>query len=855
MKTAVSEVHSLRAMLGANPTLGPVGDLLDDLERVFGPPRVRIMNKSQSKRPILEYVIPELARYEAKLPNLSELPTVEFLTTADWTKWTAALSDILGYFEELRALSFRVKLIERRPDSFEFDVLWTTYGTKGVLVDNTIQTYGDLEDDRFETYELVGDNGDGLTGLDLFPFIVIKGDKLGYYNRTKVRGFEYRSVFGTADYTEDLKRKRKFAHVALRTTIATDLQNLFWMPVTPSTSPLGVKANLPSQDEIVGRKQQIAAIMDEIIQIPNQNGIIYGPGGVGKTALLVELARRLWEDSVSETPQFKNIIWASAKADVYDPVLDEVYNKPRLGAKKPPQLSLETVLTAILEFLEYEDAASYSIEDKKWFVLESLAEEKTLLIVDNFESISEQGQTDIRVFFGLTAKQYLKEKPDYFKVLITSRTQIPSGFHQINLKGLDEPESKELMQRLYHPYARSGKAQRTDEEFHKIWSATNGIPLIIKHCYGQIYEHNVDLNFALTRLSQAGSKVVDFSFTEVFDLLKKDKLQLRIILLLELSGRRLMVRQVADILNEDEAEVSKRLSQLMNYQCASVISSGNEEKYGINDQVHFLTRRLTLEYAKDATEIRQRIANLDMNKRLDYTQKEYDAMLAFEDYISQGHYVLAENFINERLKEHPLSLLLNIHYAKYLREIKRRTEDAIERLEGILPRSGYDQQILRLLMAYNVSLEIPNFEQAHTYARELEGVAASNKEIKNELAQFYSSWSTVTKLKVELDPLREKVRQQSYKEHADTAIKLLKEINLGTHEWNYVLAQSYFNRGDNDSALRHVDKALGALSNDAYQRDSYRQLRYEVLKKRTQARERAERELENGRRARAGRPG
>jgi len=711
-----------------------------------------------------------------------------------------------------------------------------------------------LEDDRFETYELLGENGDGLTGLDLFPFIVIKGDKLLYYNRTKVRGFEYRSVFGTADYTEDLKRKRKFAHVALRTTAATDLQSLFWMPVTPSTSPLGVKANLPAQEEIVGRKQQIAAIMDEIIQIPNQNGIIFGPGGVGKTALLVELARRLWEDSVSETPQFKNIIWASAKPDVYDPVLDEVYNKHKLGAKKP-QLSLETVLTAILEFLEYEDAASYSIEDKKWFVLESLAEEKTLLIVDNFESISEKGQLDIREFFGLTAKQYLKERPDYFKVLITSRTQIPSGFHQINLKGLDEQESKELMQRLYHPYARSGKPQRTNEEFHKIWNATSGIPLIIKHCYGQIYEYNVDLNFALTRLSQAGSKVVDFSFEEVFDLLKKDKLQLRIILLLELSGHRLMVRQIADILNEDEAEVSKRLSQLMNYQCASAISSGNEEKYGINDQVHFLTRRLTLEYAKDATEIRQQIANLAMDKRLDYTQTEYDAVLAFEDYISQGHYVLAENFINERLKEHPLSLLLNIHYAKYLKEIKRRPEDAIERLEGILPRSGYDQQILRLLMAYNVSLEIPNYEQAHTYARELEGVAASNKEIKNELAQFYAAWSNATKLKVELDPLREKVRQLSYKEHADTAIKLLKEIDLGTHEWHYLLAQSYLNRGDNESALRHVDKAMGALSSDSYLWDSYRQLRYEVVKKRNQARERAEREAEKGRRARAGRSG
>ncbi len=841
---APSEVHSLRAMLGANPKLGPVGDLLDDLEQVFGAPRVRTVNKSQLKKPLLEYVIPELARYEAKLPDMTELSSADFLETADWNRWSAALSNILGYFAPLCSLTFRVKIIERLSDSDQFDVLLTTYRDGRVSVENITQTYKDLDDNRFETYELLVDGGNA--SLDLFPFIGIKADKLNCYGRTKASGFEYRVVFGTTDFSE--RTKRKFAHVALRTTIATDLQSLFWTQVMPSTSALGVKANIPAQDEIVGRKQQIATIMEEIIQIPNQNGIIYGPGGVGKTALLIELSRQLWEESPSQTPPFKNIIWVSAKPNYYDPTLDEV------AAKLPQFRSLDTVLTAILEFLEFEDAATYTMEEKKWLVLESLAEEKTLLILDNFESIADTGQREILKFFGVSAKQSLRNKPDYFKVLVTSRKLVPSGFHQINLTGLDDKESKQLMQRLYQPYARSGKAQRTDEEFDSIHDATRGIPLIIKHCYGQIYEYNVELNSVLKRLSQAGSKVVDFSFTEVFDHLKEDELQLRTILLLELSARRLMVRQIADILAADEAEVSTRLAQLINFQCASVVSSGTEEKYGINDQVRFLSRRLTLEYAAVATEIRQQIANLAMDKRLDYTQKEYDAVLAFEDYISQGHYVLAENLMNERLKEHPGSLLLNLHYARYLKEIKRRTEDAIARLEEILARSGYDQQVLRLLMAYYVALEIPNYEQAHTYARELEDVAASNKEIKSELAQFYVAWSTATKLKVELDPLKEKVRQQRFKEHADTAIKLLKEIDLGTHEWHYLLAQSYFNRGDNESALRHVDKAMAAIPNESYLWDPYRQLRYEILKKQKQAEERGERQSDKGRRVRAGRP-
>src|SRR5207247_6312612 len=97
---------------------------------------------------------------------------------------------------------------------------------------------------------------------------------------------------------------------------------LFWAQVTPSVSASGVKANIPAHEPFVGRKQQIAMIMREIIQIPNENGIIYGPGGVGKTALLIELSHQLFEEGGAEHVYFKNIIWVSAKPNYYDPQLD-----------------------------------------------------------------------------------------------------------------------------------------------------------------------------------------------------------------------------------------------------------------------------------------------------------------------------------------------------------------------------------------------------------------------------------------------------------------------------------------------------------------------------------------------------
>jgi hypothetical protein len=86
-------------------------------------------------------------------------------------------------------------------------------------------------------------------------------------------------------------------------------------------------------------------------------------------------------------------------------------------------------------------------------------------------------------------------------------------------------------------------------------------------------------------------------------------------------------------------------------------------------------------------------------------------------------------------------------------------------------------------------------------------------------------------MKVELDPLKEMLRQQKYKELADTAITLLKDIALGTHEWHHLLAQSYYNKWDYEPALRHIDKAIAALPKGSHLDAPYRQLRGEILKK------------------------
>ena len=317
--------------------------------------------------------------------------------------------------------------------------------------------------------------------MDISPYVVIKNEHLHFYTRTRAVGYQYNPIFGTSVHV--IPTKRRFSHSALDGTIATDRQMLFWTRVAPAVSGAGVRANIPPHDptDFVGRKQQITTIVDEVIQIPNENGLLHGPGGVGKTALLIELSRKLFEEGLPSNAPFKNIIWVSAKRDYYDPTLDVIEE----GTQQFK--TLDQIFIAILEFHGFEEPDQYPREDQKWLVLELFEEQKTLLVLDNFETISQSAQAEIIRFFGTDLKRHLIHKPDNSKVLITSREVIPSGFHQIQLKGLDKRESSSLMQRLYQGYTQSGQAQLTDSQRGQLYEATKGIPLIMKHCYGQVF--------------------------------------------------------------------------------------------------------------------------------------------------------------------------------------------------------------------------------------------------------------------------------------------------------------------------------------------------------------------------------
>lgn len=824
--TAPDELIKMKSNLELAKRLGDIGQLLDDLERLF-PPRqgTRIlMNKAERIRDLIRYVLPELAKHFDHTDQIEEVckqhdePLSKMLST-----WQNALRSIVDTLEPMfrNKLALRT-LVEADTSSGESIISVKLYSANEVSYYEETIPVEEVDNYRSNTTDLLLSES---RAVHLFPFLLLKDDALYYYSKTLAAGYQYNAITGDRVYIRETKKK--FNHAVFKTG---SRQELFWTEVPPTTNLTNrIRANLPLEDleDFVGRDEQLVIIKDEIIEIPNQNGIVYGPGGIGKTALMLQVSKKLLEETNKDNVLFDNIVWASAKSDYYDYVFNAVEQH------EPQFRSLDSALISILKFFEFESLEEYDSDDKKELVLELLQENRVLLILDNFETIPPEEAERIIRFFNIDVKKRLRSKPGYFKVVITSRKQIPCGFHQIPLTGLDLHESMQLMEKLLKRY-KSTKQTLTRPQQESIHNATKGIPIVIKHCLARIFEHNEGFDEAVHSLSQYDSEIIQFSFKEILEQIEvrdKEAVQLQIIILLELINYPLMIRQIADILGVNEIVIERRLPMLVDFQCLKKIS---QEKYIVNDEIRLLTRGLAQKHSYLGQQIRQKITrDFSIDKQMDYTAEEFQIISIFENYLSNNDYLEAEDFLKKQLRDNQNSILLNFHYARYLKERKQEINQAIAILENIRELSGNHLSILKLLVACYVSLDIPNFDKASVYVNEFEKQMKNDEDLKLRTAEFYVKWSTMIKQGKGLDKMEEGMRQDRYKKRADKAVSILNSINRKTHEVYYLLAQGYHNLWEYESARKMIDNAIESVEGPSAEslQDHYMNFRQIILEK------------------------
>lgn len=259
----------------------------------------------------------------------------------------------------------------------------------------------------------------------------------------------------------------------------------------PSPPAPAVPSNLPPRSEFIGReKEKVRA--REALASRWPLTCIDGIGGIGKTALALEVAHESLRASKGEVPAdgiptFDGFIWTTAK---------------------DRELALNDVLDAIARTLDYPGIAQQPLEEKQESVCKLLQTRPYLLIVDNLETVTDDAVRD-----------FMLRLPEPSKALITSREQKLRQAWAISLKGLEQEEALTLIRSEGRRLGLASVEKAEERVLLRLYQATGGAPLAIKWAVGQIKQKGQSLDTVLTTLHEARGDIFEEVFARSWSLL------------------------------------------------------------------------------------------------------------------------------------------------------------------------------------------------------------------------------------------------------------------------------------------------------------------------------------------------
>ena len=254
--------------------------------------------------------------------------------------------------------------------------------------------------------------------------------------------------------------------------------------------------NLPRRPYFVGREDEIKTALQSLQ--PNSRTFIIGIegiGGVGKSTLAIELAYLCVENDL-----FESVIWISAK--------EATLTLHGIEPVMPEAKTLSDILITIGTSLGNPTIGNLSIQDQIKRAYSLLSRRTTLLVLDNFESLSRNEQREIIDF--------LRRSPITLKVVITSRERVSEG-QIIRLQGLSSEESHALLQWD----AQQKNIQLTKDQNKYLVDITGGLPLALLWVQGQIAVLGYSVTQVLDKLSlDTDIPILQYCFNHSWDLLR-----------------------------------------------------------------------------------------------------------------------------------------------------------------------------------------------------------------------------------------------------------------------------------------------------------------------------------------------
>ncbi|XWK89094.1 MAG: NB-ARC domain-containing protein [Phormidium sp.] len=265
--------------------------------------------------------------------------------------------------------------------------------------------------------------------------------------------------------------------------------------LTKAQSPKTIYQNLPAKEynTFVGRQAELKRLM-ELLSYEHSAHLISvdGIGGVGKTTLVLEAAYQCLtaikrEDNAAKIPTFEAIIFTSAKQNYL------TYAGPLQRLKRDSQL--RDICRAIANTLDRRDITHADDKEQLERTRECLSRQRTLLIVDNLETIEDRDNV----------LAFLYDLPATVKVVITTRDR--ALFVPIRLNSLPETDSLQLIE---NQTLEKGVIL-SSEEAKELYQVTSGIPAVIVYAIGQLAAGYI-LKDVIAKITLATGDVAHFCF-------------------------------------------------------------------------------------------------------------------------------------------------------------------------------------------------------------------------------------------------------------------------------------------------------------------------------------------------------
>ena len=312
---------------------------------------------------------------------------------------------------------------------------------------------------------------------------------------------------------------------------------------TDSTPRTSIPHNLPSLQPFFGREEELKKIADALDPESRTWGaLIDGAGGMGKTSLAVRAAYD------AQPEDFEKIVFVSLKSrELDDDGLRDLSGFLISG--------LAELLNELAKELGHADITKAIETERPRLLLDALRGTKTLLVLDNLESLLKRERDTVFTF--------VKKLPPGCKAILTSRGRIGSGAEELILEKLSEDAALATLAKLAE--TNPALAKTSEAERLTLYRETGGKPLLLRWTAGQIGRGScVTFTDAIHYLRSCpeGNDPLEFIFGDlVEDFSEAETSTLCALTYFTLPAK---VEHITTIAECDETETERALKSLIN---------------------------------------------------------------------------------------------------------------------------------------------------------------------------------------------------------------------------------------------------------------------------------------------------